>query len=59
LLSKIGDNGRVWFRGIINKNTGKVISQHFGRLNQLDQQPHQKHDGEIIDSNCRDGADDL
>ena len=59
LHSKIGDNGRVWFSGKINKNTGKVISQHFGRLNQLDQQPHQKHDDESIDSNSRDGADDL
>jgi len=26
LHSKIGDNGRVWFSGKINKNTGKVIS---------------------------------
>ena len=26
LHSKIGDNGRVWFSGTINKNTGKVIS---------------------------------
>jgi len=34
-------------------------SQHFGRLNQLDQQPHQKHDDQSIDSNSRDGADDL
>jgi hypothetical protein len=59
LLSIIGDNGRVWFSGIIDKNTGNVISQHFGRLNQLDQQPHQKHDDESIDSNNRDGANDL
>jgi hypothetical protein len=59
LLSIIGENGRVWFSGIINKNTGKVISQHFGRLNRLDQQPHQKHDDESIDSNSRDATDDL
>jgi len=59
LHSKIGDNGRVWISGLIDKSTGKIISHNFGRLNQLDQQPHQKHDGEIIDSNCRDGADDL
>jgi len=31
LYSKIGDNGRIWFSGSIDINTGKVISQHFGR----------------------------
>jgi len=52
LYSKIGDNGRVWFSGKINKNTGKVISQHFGRLNQ-------QHDDECVDSADINDADGL
>jgi len=46
LHSKIGDNGRIWFSGRIHKNTGKVISHHFGRLNQ-------QHGAEGIDSTDR------
>jgi hypothetical protein len=32
LFNKIGDDGRVWFSGKIDKNTGMVISSKLGRL---------------------------
>ena len=33
LHSKIGDQGKVWFSGKINKNTGIVVSSNLGRMN--------------------------
>jgi hypothetical protein len=47
LHSKIGDNGRVYFSGLINKNVGKVISCYYGRLNQQYKQ-HLQYDDENI-----------
>jgi len=52
LYSKIGDNGRIWFSGRINKNTGEVISHNFGRLNQQ-QRRRQQPDDESIESTDR------
>jgi hypothetical protein len=34
LFQKIGDGGKVWFCGKIDKKTGKVISSSLGRLSQ-------------------------
>jgi hypothetical protein len=34
LYTKIGDGGKVWFSGKINKNTGVVVSSNLGRINQ-------------------------
>jgi hypothetical protein len=34
LHTKIGDHGKVWFSGKINKNTGVVVSSNLGRINQ-------------------------
>jgi hypothetical protein len=34
LYTKIGDHGKVWFSGKINKNTGVVVSSNLGRINQ-------------------------
>jgi hypothetical protein len=57
LHPKIGDNGRVWVSGLIDKNTAKVISHHFGRLNQQQRQPLQDDEG--IDCTDRGSADEL
>lgn len=38
LYSKIGDHGKVWFCGKINKKTGLVISTNLGRISQQQQQ---------------------
>jgi hypothetical protein len=34
IYTKIGDGGKVWFSGKINKNTGVVVSSNLGRINQ-------------------------
>jgi hypothetical protein len=33
LHTKIGDGGKVWFSGKINKKTGEVVSSNLGRMN--------------------------
>jgi len=58
LYRTIGDNGRIWFGGRINKNTGQIISHHFGRLNQQQRQ-HLQHDDEYEDRTDSNGADEL
>jgi len=59
LYSNIGDNGRIWFSGRMNKNTGEIISHHFGRMNQQYQGQNHQHGGEDIDSTNIDGIDEL
>lgn len=59
LYSKIGDNGRVWVSGLIDKNTGKVISRNFGRLNQQQQGQNPQNEDNGIDSPNRDDVDEL
>jgi hypothetical protein len=41
LHKAIGDSGKVWFSGKINKNTGKVISSSLGRLSQRQEKQQQ------------------
>jgi hypothetical protein len=41
LFQKIGDGGKVWFCGKIDKNTGKVISSSLGRLSQQQEKQQQ------------------
>lgn len=57
LHSIIEDNGRVKLSGLIDKNTGIVISHYFGKLNHLEGQNHQYNDNSI-DSSNRDDVDE-
>jgi hypothetical protein len=55
----MGDNGRIWFSGRMNKNTGEVISHYFGRLNQQQQRQYHHQPEEDKDHDRKDGVNNL